>query len=175
MAELVISDGRAERLARGLSGEQLNWSPGPGVWSVGQCLDHLRAANVVYLPAIARALEGAAEGPVREVRLGWFSSWFIRNYVAARPVGRGKRAPAKIRPAGEVGLGVLDELLRGNQVARELVVRASAFDVNRIRFRNPFVPFLRFTVGAGLEILVQHQGRHLGQAERVRGSAGFPG
>ena len=50
---------------------------------------------------------------------------------------------------------------------RELVARASAYDVNRIRFKNPFTPLLRFTVGTGLEIVTQHQSRHLLQAEVV--------
>jgi hypothetical protein len=51
----------------------------------------------------------------------------------------------------------------------------SPYDVNRIRFRNPFIPVLRFTVGTGLEILSNHQRRHLLQAERVRESLEFPG
>jgi hypothetical protein len=49
------------------------------------------------------------------------------------------------------------------------VERAADCDVNRIRFRNPFVPLIRFTLGTGLEILVRHERRHLEQAERQRG------
>ena len=37
-----------------------------------------------------------------------------------------------------------------------------------IRFRNPFIPLLRFTVGTGLEIVAKHESRHLLQAEGVR-------
>jgi len=48
------------------------------------------------------------------------------------------------------------------------------YDVNRIRFKNPFVPLIRFTVGTGLEIVSQHESRHLLQAERIRESPGFP-
>jgi len=55
-----------------------------------------------------------------------------------------------------------------------LVQDASDYDVNRIRFKNPFVPLLRFTVGTGLEILSKHQDRHLLQAERVKDCADFP-
>jgi hypothetical protein len=61
-----------------------------------------------------------------------------------------------------------------NQEARELIHRARNYDVNRIRFKNPFIPILRFTVGTGLEILVTHQRRHLLQAERIRQSIEFP-
>ena len=64
--------------------------------------------------------------------------------------------------------------MRSNDVARDLVRRASACDVNHIRFVNPFVPLLRFTVGTGLEIVWRHQRRHLLQAERIRQASGFP-
>ena len=46
--------------------------------------------------------------------------------------------------------------------------------VNRIRFKNPFIPMLRFTMGTGFEIVSKHQSRHLLQAERVRESVNFP-
>jgi hypothetical protein len=77
-------------------------------------------------------------------------------------------------PSERVEPPVLDRFLRSNQVARELVRRAGDYDANRIRFRNPFIPLLRFTVGAGLEIISKHELRHILQAQRVKKSAGFP-
>jgi hypothetical protein len=69
---------------------------------------------------------------------------------------------------------VLAIFLRSNLAVRELVRQASEYDVNSIRFKNPFIPLLRFTVGAGLEIIAKHQSRHLLQAEGVRRCAAFP-
>jgi hypothetical protein len=69
---------------------------------------------------------------------------------------------------------VLAAFLRSNQAARDLVRRAAGYDVNAIRFRNPFLPLLRFTVGTGLEITAKHESRHLLQAERVRRLSEFP-
>jgi len=43
--------------------------------------------------------------------------------------------------------------------------RASGYDVNRIRFKNPFI---RFT------IVSKHQDRHLLQAEHVKQAVDFP-
>jgi hypothetical protein len=42
VAELSAADQRATALASPLTPEQLNWVPGRGEWSIGQCLDHLR-------------------------------------------------------------------------------------------------------------------------------------
>ncbi len=153
ISELEAADLRAESVAKGLTSEQLHWQPGQGAWSIGQCLEHLHIANEVYLPAISTALEGRQLTTVQEVSLGWFSRWFIRNYIAPNPEGTRSRAPRKIEPARHVGPHILDTFLRSNQAARGLIRRASDYDVNRIRFRNPFVPLLHFTVGTGLEII----------------------
>lgn len=172
LSELDDADRRAQQLARDLNHDQLNWSPAPGAWSVGQCLQHLVAGNEVYLPAIAHSLEGPRR-EVQEITLSRLSRWFIRNYIAPDSTTRAK-APKKIRPVENIDVSVLDAFLRTNQAARELIRKASAYDVNRIRFSNPFVPLLRFTVGTGLEVTCKHEARHLQQAERVRQSSAFP-
>jgi hypothetical protein len=84
-------------------------------------------------------------------------------------------APGKIKPRAAIDAQVLDRFLRSNARTREIIRRAADYDVNRLRFRNPFAPVIRFTVGTGLEILSQHEQRHLLQAEKVRESPGFPG
>ena len=174
ISDLTAADRRAERVAKGLSPEQLNWRPAPDSWSVGQCLEHLHISNEVVLQSISSALEGRQRSPVHEITLGRFSRWFIRNYIAENPGGARARAPKKIQPAKQIDPAILEVFLRENQIARELVAKASAYDVNRIRYKNPFMPLVRFTVGTGLEIVTQHQSRHLLQAETVRQVPGFP-
>jgi hypothetical protein len=172
--ELDALDRRANDLARGLSPEQLNWKPTEHVWSVGQCLRHLYVANEVYLPAIAHALDNRPPSPVPEITPGWLGQWFIRTYIDPSSRGKRARAPRKLAPAERIDPSVLDLFLRSNDVARDLVRRASAYNINRIRFGNPFIPLLRFTVGTGLEIVWRHQCRHLLQAERIREAPSFP-
>jgi len=172
--ELDTTDRRANDLMRGLSPEQLNWKPTEDLWSVGQCLQHLYAANNVYLPAIAKALDDRPRSSVQDINPGWFGRWFIRTYIEPSSHGKRARAPRKIAPAQQIDPCVLDLFLRSNDVARDLVRRAGAYDINRIRFANPFIPLLRFTVGTGLEIVWRHQRRHLLQAERIKQTPTFP-
>jgi hypothetical protein len=167
IAELDAADIAATDLVAGLTVEQLNWHPAPGAWSVGQCLEHLCITNELYLPAIAAALVGRSAGVAQEVTPGWFTRWFIRSFIEPSPQTKHARAPKKIVPGARVEASVIDRFLAGNQGARELVRRASGFDVNRIRFKNPFLPGLRFTVGAGLQIVCRHEKRHLLQGEKA--------
>lgn len=161
-------------LLKPLTAQQLNWSPAPGTWSVGQCLEHLYITNEQYLRPMSDSLVGRHRAVVEGIRPGWFGRWFIRNIIEPSPKSRKSRAPRKIRPGAQIDQSVLERFLSSNRKARELVHRAGNYDVNSIRFRNPFIPLIYFTVGTGLEILSNHQRRHLLQAERVRQSAGFP-
>jgi hypothetical protein len=172
--DLSASDERAEKLVDGLGEEQLNWQPAQGRWSVGQCLEHLCITNEAYLPAISAALKDRPDEPVDQIIPGWFGGWFIRNFI--EPSTQSKRAPAppKIRPTPRVGLSVLDRFLSSNHVCRTLIADTRNKDVNHIRFWNPLVKGIRFTVGTGLEIIAGHERRHLLQGERVRSSTNFP-
>jgi hypothetical protein len=174
ISEFDAADQRAVALAKSLSLEQLNWAPRPGAWSVGQCLDHLRVTNEEYVAAMSPSLTNRQPVVVHEITPGWFGRWFIRSFIAPSTKLKKVRAPKKIRPAVKIEQNVLERFLASNRAARDLVHRARNYDVNRIRFNNPFIPGIRFTVGTGLEILSQHQQRHLLQAERVRASAEFP-
>jgi hypothetical protein len=174
VSEFQTADQRARHLVEPLTPKQLNWKPSADVWSIGQCLQHLVAANEVYLPAIETSLENKQPLRVDEIVPGWFGRWFIRTYIEPSSEIRHARAPKKIEPQTQVEPSVLDAFLRSNQAVRELVLEAGDYDINRIRFKNPFVPLLRFTVGTGLEILSKHQSRHLLQAERVAQHPSFP-
>lgn len=173
-SELTANDQTAGTLAANLTDEQLNWQPAPGSWSVGQCLEHLCLMNDVYLPAISAALKEKPDSPVEQITPGWFGGWFIRNFADPSPPSKRVRAPSKIRPAARVALRVLDRFLSGNKSCRQLLLEARSKNVNHIRFWNPLIPGLRFTIGTGLEILASHQRRHLLQAKRVRDAANFP-
>jgi hypothetical protein len=172
--ELHQADVRARAVTAGLSVEQIYWRPAPGSWSIGECLQHLVQSNDVYLAAIGRALEGRSPAPVEAITPGWFGRWFIRVAIEPSDRTRRNRAPRSIMPPATIDRAILGTFLRSNDAARGFVRRASRYDVNRIRFVNPFVSLVRFTAGTGIEIVWRHQRRHLLQAERVAASSEFP-
>jgi len=174
ISELNAAEERATALAKTLTPRQLNWTPSPGVWSVGQCLEHLYLTNELYLGPMLTSLEARQPAVVQDITPGWLGRWFIRNFIEPSSKMKRVRAPRKIRPGAQIEPHILDRFLDSNHRARDLVLRARNYDVNRVRFRNPFIPVIRFTVGTGLEIISKHQRRHLLQAERIRESPEFP-
>ena len=174
LAELDAADKQATALAGGLSVDQLNWRASQAEWSIGQCLEHLAVTNEVYAVTIAEGVIDCPAGKADEITPGWFGRWFIRSFIDPATQKIKAKAPAKIVPIATVDAGILRRFLETNQITRQLVQRASNVDVNRVRFKNPFIGVIRFTVGTGLEIITKHQRRHLLQGERVKQSPGFP-
>jgi hypothetical protein len=176
LADFEKSDVEASRIAGTLSDAQINWRPSETSWSIAQCLDHLGRGNTVYAAALQQAVQKArAASPPRKgpVRPGWLSRLFIWSLDA--PPRIKMSAPKKIVPAASHKRDeVLEMFLRSQEDMRKVLREGADLDLNRIRFRNPFIVSLRFTVGAGLLIIAAHNRRHLWQAEQVRQAPGFP-
>jgi len=179
LPELDRSEAEARSLIEGLSQEQINFRPDAGAaWSISQCLDHLSKVNTTYAAALISALAKAPRQPGREpppIRPGWPSRSFIRAMDAPPPGEHSPKprmkfsAPPKVVPdqnkAGDVALR---EFIASHDSIRALLKDSQGADFNRLRFKNPFVRGLRFTVGAGILIILAHDRRHLWQARRVR-------
>ena len=73
-----------------------------------------------------------------------------------------------------MALVILNRFLASNARLRELMASARPHDVNRVRFKNPYLSVVRFTVGTGMQLVARHNHRHLGQAERVKNDPAFP-
>lgn len=169
--ELDKSDAEARRLVEDLDEAQLNWQPNGGrAWSVAQCLDHLARANAVYTDALQTAVRGVRPGSAPRrgpIQPGRITLYFIG--LLDPPPRRRLKAPRKAIPALHTTREqVLADFLAAHQRTRALIAACPNLNLNRIRFNNPFVGFLRFTVGAGLLIIAAHDRRHLWQAQHVR-------
>lgn len=173
--DLEANERRAEALVAGLDSASLNWRPDGSSWSTAQCLDHLNVANRVYLEAMRPAIEDARrKGRKRRgaVRPGWFERWFVASLEP--PPKRKLPAPKKIVPAfsGEKE-ALLAEFRRLHAETAALLRQSADLDLG-VRFPNPFIPLLRFTVWTGFVIIPTHERRHLWQAEQLRKRPGFP-
>jgi len=159
-------------LLQNSSSEQLNWRPASDAWSVTQCIQHVSRVNSIYLTPIKAAIakgrpSGASEGDSLHTA-GWFSSVFLKS---VSPQGKAKlRSPPIGRPSEPPDINaeeVLQTFFGTHQEIREILTGRNQPSLNCIRFKNPFVPVLRFTVATGILVMVAHGGRHLLQAQRL--------
>jgi hypothetical protein len=174
--QFETSKQEATELVRALSDEQLNWRPGPGRWSIGECLMHLAISTNAALPAIDRAIAHAqqrawpAAGPYH---YGWFTRWMVQSM---EPPPRRRMGTFRIftPPSTPVQR---DQVLRALTESRgHLLERTRAADgvnLKRAIVVSPVSRLVRMPLGGHFAFLAAHDRRHLWQARQVRQASGF--
>jgi hypothetical protein len=170
--QLDAAERDARALVRGLTEEQGRWQPRAGAWSIAECLDHLATANRVYLEAMQVPVPRArARGRRRSrpSRPGWFGRMFVRSFEPPPVWWSRVGAPRKIRPRTAPPLGEsFTAFVASHAGICAFLCENADLDLTGIRFPNPFVPGVRFSLATGLNVIAAHERRHLWQAWRVR-------
>ena len=170
--QLDAAERDAAALVSGLDDITGAWREMPGSWSVAECLDHLATANNVYLRAMlpaawrARAHKWMRKGAATP---GLAGRMFVRWMEP--PVKRllRSKAPRLIRPREAPGLAEAYAAFLLSQDRVRAFVRAQGdLDLRGVRFVNPFVRGVRFSLATGLHVITSHERRHLWQAWNVR-------
>lgn len=162
----------AEVLVAGLSEELGIRRPEGEGWCVAECLDHLATGNRVYLDAMKEPIDRAlAQGRHRRgpAKPGFVGRLFIRSLEPPATRWSRLKAPRKIRPRVAPPLGETFASFMASQADVRAFLRAHAdLDLAGIRFPNPFIRGLRFSLATGLHVIAAHERRHLWQAWRIR-------
>ena len=173
MDELDAADRDAKAVADGLDERQAAWRPSPDAWSVAECLDHLAVANRVYLaPIVVAAAAGRTQGRMRRgpALPGVIGRWFANHLEP--PVKMKTKNPTVATPRTSPPLAdSLSAFLDSQDSVRDFIRTNADLDLAGIRFVNPFVRGIRFSLATGLHVITAHDRRHLWQAWNVRRSA----
>jgi hypothetical protein len=173
--ELDDAERDARALVQDLTEAQGTWRATPTSWSVAECLDHLATANRVYLQAMRPPAEAAlAAGRLRRrpAEPGIVGRWFVGTLEPPVRPGWKQKAPRKIVPRQGPSLADASAAFLASQAeARAFLSRFGGIDLAGVRFPNPFIPGIRFSLATGLHVIASHERRHLWQARRVMASA----
>jgi hypothetical protein len=165
----------ARALVAGLTEERGAWRANAGSWSVAECLDHLATANRVYLGAMrpsaarARSERRQRRGPAQPGLLG---GWFVKYLEPPVKAGFKMKTPRTIRPRTAPALNdAVTAFLASQREVRTFLRTYADIDLAGVRFPNPFIRGVRFSLATGLHVIAAHERRHLWQAWRVRQAA----
>jgi hypothetical protein len=142
---------------------------------VAECVEHVALANAAYLAKIQPAISRAhAVAPMSNpLRIGGWLSGLLLKSISPQ-AERKLSAPKKIRPLAVEPSDAFKKLAASHFTIISILETKAQPDLNRVRFRNPFIPLIRFTVASGILIMAAHGRRHLLQAERIREMLEFP-
>jgi hypothetical protein len=162
---------RSRLIGATLTADQLNWSTGPGNWSIGQIYEHMHLGNSYYFPAMERAVEFGRYGGHQEVRHSLIGGAIIK---AAGPQSNAP-VPRKLRPGnGPFTSDVVQEFDDDHARILMLCAQAEDLDLTSSRIKNPILPIITMNLADAFEIVTAHAERHLGQIEQMVRRDDFP-
>ena len=162
----------AEELVRNLSEAELLWKPGPGRWSIAQCLDHLVSAGRTELPSIRRAI---TEG--RSRKLFGHGPYHYRSLtlgsVLIKVMSAGARlkfkAPKPYLPSdSKTPADVIRDFFLVQQELSDYIRQANGLHLVRTKVPVLDFKYIRLTLGQEFKLIVAHEQRHILQAQRIK-------
>jgi hypothetical protein len=156
---------RAEAL-RQLPLSALNARTAPERWSALECIEHLNRYGRFYLPEMERRMKASRYAASPEFRSGWLGNYFAHALAPKEKLNPMKTFSAMDPKGSALDAGVLDVFLQQQQQMLVLLDRARQTDLARVRTAVSFMPLLRLRLGDTFRVVIYHNERHLGQAER---------
>jgi hypothetical protein len=175
LGQLDRVQGDVDALAATLSEAHGARQPRSGSWSVSQCLAHLAATNELYVGAMAVAADRArVSGRLRQgaATPGWLGGLFIRTLEPPPAWWSRVRTIGPLKPSATPALGVaMAEFSAAHDEVRQCLRTNADLDLAGVRFANPIVRGVRFSLATGFHVILAHERRHLWQAWRARRAA----
>ncbi len=169
-----ISDD-AQKTFGGLSGEQLNWKPSVGGWSVGQCFEHLIKTDELFFDEIDKVAAGNRKNSMLEnysPLSGFFGNLLI---TSLQKDSRKFKAPSqKIVPPSEIVPNIIELFAAHQSELIEKIKRTGTADWQKTKITSPFMKLMTYRLADGFRIVVEHERRHVRRAKRVLQADGFP-
>jgi hypothetical protein len=173
--QLDAAERDARLLVENLAEEQGCWRAEAGSWSVAQCLDHLAITNRVYLGAMKEpAIRARAAGRLRRrpALPGFVGRWFATKMEPPVKASSKMKTMRIIKPGTSPSLtDAFGRFLTSQDEIRDYLSTNADLDLAGIRFPNPLIPGIRFSLATGLHVITAHERRHIWQAWRVRRAA----
>jgi DinB superfamily len=151
-----------------LSEPKLNWKENQNAWCILECIEHLNLYSDHYLPLIKNALEKTTTKSEVKFKHGLLGKYFSNMMLPKAKLNKMKTAK-KMNPINaQLSLNVIDKFLRQQEELLQLLNDARKVNLNTIKIKTSISSLIRLRLGDTFEFVVNHNVRHLQQAERVR-------
>lgn len=173
--ELQMISEKASETFGNLSKEQINWRPSETGWSIGQCLDHLIKSNDEFKPTFEKLKAGERKNSFWEKYsplTGFFGNFLLNSL---KNDAKKFKTPSKaIVPPGDIAADIVERFAKHQAEVIETVKSLEKIDMEKTVITSPFLKLMTYRLGKAYEIAVEHEKRHIRQAERVLQRDDFP-
>jgi uncharacterized damage-inducible protein DinB len=151
--------------------EKLLMRPSEKRWNALECLAHLNSYADYYLPKFELAIHRAKarkQEPGSYTEIGWLGNYCARSVDPERRLKSKMRTPKrhnyihKVHDANEI-----KKYITYQEILLRVIARSREIDINAPKVKFQTIPFLKMNLASFLQFLVQHERRHMLQAQEA--------
>jgi hypothetical protein len=175
ISELQTISENAKKTFGDLTPEQINWRPSETGWSVGQCFEHLIISNKLFFDELDKIGAGNRKNSLLESfspLSGFFGNFLINSLK--KDERKFKVPTQKIAPPSEIDPNIVEIFAAHQTELSEKIKRTEDADWKKTKVTSPFFSLATYSLADGYTVIVEHEKRHIRQAERVLQTSGFP-
>ncbi len=148
-----------------LSDEVLLYRSSEDSWNILECMEHLNMYSKFYVPAIQKQISNSNVPPAIEFKSGWLGNYFANSMLpGVKPMKTFKEK----NPLGmNLDRRVIEEFLQYENAMVELLHKARAKNLNTVKVPITISRFVKIRLGDTFRFVLNHNERHIVQAERV--------
>jgi hypothetical protein len=160
-----------------LSEEQLNWKSTPKTWSIAECLEHLIVNNTNYFKTFDALVSGTHRQTFwqRTSPLTNFFNKKLLEFTAAEAKTKVKAPPSFSPSASVFDKNIVQRFLQQQEMLRQYFDKLEPIAANKkIIISSPFSGAITFHLSIVLTAFVNHEQRHINQADKILHHPQFP-
>jgi hypothetical protein len=151
-----------------LNEDQLNRKPSPDRWSIGECIDHLVVSHDQYLKNICkvdveRIEPGNNSKPYKHTIFGNI----LVNSVSPKATRKVKTFKVFKPNHKLIEVKTVDDYHRSIDELIDIAKSYEGYDLNKIKISSPISNLIRLILGDAFMIHLNHDKRHINQANKV--------
>lgn len=164
-------------LCKPLSTDQVNWKTHPNQWSIAECIDHIITTNESYFPVFDQLTEGTYKPSIwTKLPHPWHHYLGSRIKKMSSPAVKSRSiSPQVFQPSlGNHGIEILRRFTRHQISLKSKITNLPSTPHEEIIISSPAASYITYTLQDAVNILADHELRHVNQCEAILASVGFP-
>lgn len=159
------------KLFLSLSQSQLTYKHSPNKWSINECFEHLNCTLDLYLPRIEHEMNKSSSIWVDQFAPGFWGKKMWNNMLPDEKGNVRKMKTFKVLDPNQTNRMNEEPILSFISKLKKfilLIENSKKRDLNKIRITSAIGSVLRFKLGDAILFMVNHNARHIWQAEKLK-------
>jgi len=146
---------------------ELNFRTSENSWSALECLAHLNRYGNFYIPEITRRISASKTSAQPIFTSGILGNYFANSMLPKEKLNTMKTFKSMNPIHSQLNKSTVNEFISQQQQILELLEKAKNIDLNRTKTGISISSWIKLKLGDTFRFVINHNLRHLVQAERV--------